>query len=123
MGSNTDFTKLIKLIEAKQFKGALDEIKALETSDLSLKFIEIYCLIEAKKTRSLKNKLKDLLEQDPENELLLKVDLFLESQSDENPLNEFVAAFMNFNKTELSKMNAPQLDKLLHQIIVKPTIK
>lgn len=123
MDSNTDFTKLIKLIEAKQFKGALDEIKALETSDLSLKFIEIYCLIEAKQKREAKSKLKKLRKQLSENELLLKVQLFFNSKKDENPLNEFVAAFINFNQTELSKMNEQQLNKLLHQIIVKPTIK
>lgn len=125
MVSNTDYTKLIKLIEVAKFEDALKEIQLFKkTDDFSLKIVQLFCQMKIKKKRTTNSLLKKMLEEQPDNELLLEVETYLTDEKNKpNPLIDFINSFVAFHKSEISNFNQEQLDKMLYQLIVKPTIK
>lgn len=130
MEENINYAKLINLMNGKEYNNALKEISSLQkrsSSPFQLILIKLFCLIETEKIRSAKISVNKLLKDQPEHQLLQSVSTYLNNahsmKNRTNPLSEFTTAFLKFNQSEISKSDEKQFNKLLDQILVKPSIK
>lgn len=130
MMENSNYTKLINLMNGKEYNDALKEILVLQkrfSNTFQLILIKLFCLIETGKIRSAKIAVNKLLKDQPEHQLLQRVSTYLNNahsaKKPANPLDEFTTAFLKFNQSEISKSDEKQFNKLLEQILVKPFIK
>lgn len=130
MTEDINYTKLINLIRDEKYGSALVEIKKLHqspTESIQLTLSKLYCQIEAGKYRAARITVNTALEKHPGHHLLLAVEKHLDDLKIEkkpaNPLNDFMAAFIKYNHSELSHANEKKFNKLMDQILVKPYIK
>lgn len=131
MSESINYTKLINLINESQYKKAFQELSSLEknnTGSFSLMLIRLFFQIEMGQLRSAKILVNRLMKIYPEHQLLQNVSIYLKTISSNdkklpNPLSDFIASFVKYNQTELSKMDEQQFNQLMDQILIKPYIK
>jgi predicted Zn-dependent protease len=127
MSENIDCTKLINLIQKHQYDEAFQELSSLKknnTNSFSLPLIKLFIQIETGQFPSAKKLINKLLKIQPEHQLLQSVSIYLKSdKKTPNPLNDFIESFIQYNQSDLSKMNKEQFNQLMHQILIKPYIK
>lgn len=131
MSEKINYTKLINLINEHQYKEAFKVLSSMEKinpDSFSLILIKLFLQIEMEEIHSAKILVNKLLKIHPGHQLLQNVSIYLRTVSSgdkkmPNPLNDFIASFVQYNQSDLSKMDEKQFNQLMDQILIKPYIK
>ncbi len=129
MSKEVTYTKVVDLIQKKQFEAATTEIKRLKKDipeSIQLILLSIYCKIENNQLRSAMIVTSKTLKIKPDHQLLLKTKTHIEAlksgKRTENPLAEFVDAFITYTHSKITD-DPHQFNQLMNQILIKPSIK
>lgn len=129
MSKEITYTKVIDLIQKKQFDAASIEAGRLKRNvpgSIQLVLLSIYCKMECGQLRGASILVSNALKATPDHQLLHETATYLKALKSgeklKNPLAEFIHAFTLYTHSNIPT-DQHTFDSFMHQLLIKPFIK